>query len=436
MEKRIFVLPGCNNLKIMKYIFLFALLSVINCSYCQDSVSVLFIGNSYTAANDLPGSFVALSASLGKTVLVDSKVNGGYTFQMHGSDPITHSKIQAKPWDYVVLQGQSQEPSFPTAQVNSQTLPYAESLADSVYANNFCSQALFFMTWGRENGDLQWDSINTFDKMNLRLRNAYLRFSDSVQGSVAPVGVAWKYVRDNHPSIALYSGDGSHPSVAGTYLSACTFYASVFRESPVGASFTMGLDAQVASDLQNAAALAVLDSLNVWHLRPKEGISIAYFSINQNNHVIQCGNESWRSNDYLWNFGDGSFSNEVNPQYVYSSPGIYTVQLISSSSCGADTMEIEIQVVFDDTGIDELPWGIRLVTTNSGVFELQWSEAENKPKGILVRNNLGKVLLESTAKTIQEQSVWPIDLSAYSPGIYFIHMNLKNQTIGFKVIKP
>ncbi len=436
MEKRIFVLPGCKNLKIMKYIFLFALLSVINCSYCQDSVSVLFIGNSYTAANDLPGSFVALSASLGKTVLVDSKVNGGYTFQMHGSDPITHSKIQAKPWDYVVLQGQSQEPSFPTAQVNSQTLPYAESLADSVYANNFCSQALFFMTWGRENGDLQWDSINTFDKMNLRLRNAYLRFSDSVQGSVAPVGVAWKYVRDNHPAIALYSGDGSHPSVAGTYLSACTFYASVFRESPVGASFTMGLDAQVASDLQNAAALAVLDSLNVWHLRPKEGISIADFSINQNNHVIQCVNESWLSNDYLWNFGDGSFSNEVNPQYVYSSPGIYTVQLISSSSCGADTMEIEIQVVFDDTGIDELPWGIRLVTTNSGVFELQWSEAENKPKGILVRNNLGKVLLESTAKTIQEQSVWPIDLSAYSPGIYFIHMNLKNQTIGFKVIKP
>ena len=38
---------------------------------------------------------------------------------------------------------------------------------------------MFFMTWGRENGDPQWDSISTFNKMNLRLRNAYLRFADS-----------------------------------------------------------------------------------------------------------------------------------------------------------------------------------------------------------------------------------------------------------------
>jgi PKD repeat protein len=420
----------------MKYIYLFVLLSVISVSYSQDSVSVLFIGNSYTAANDLPGNFVALSASLGKTALVDSKVNGGYTFQMHSTDPITYSKVQAKPWDYVVLQGQSQEPSFPTSQVNSQSLPYAKLLADSVYEHNYCSQALFFMTWGRENGDLQWDSINTFDKMNFRLRNAYLRFSDSVQGSVAPVGVAWKYVRDTYPSIALYSGDGSHPSVAGTYLTACTFYASVFRESPVGAGFTMGLDPQVAANLQNAAALAVLDSLNVWHLRPKEGISIADFSIEQNNAIIQCMNGSWRSTSFTWNFGDGTFSNEVNPQHVYSAPGNYTIQLISSNLCGADTMEIDIQVLTEELGVDQLPKGIRLLTMNSGQFQLQWAEMQNKLHGISVRNAMGQVLVEATDKTLQEQSAWSIDLGGYSSGIYFIHLSLAGQSIVVDVFNP
>jgi hypothetical protein len=195
--------------------------------FSQDSVSVLFIGNSYTYVNDLPSVFSQLTTSLGDEATVDAKTNGGFTFQNQLSDPVTMTKIHAKPWDYVVLQGQSQEPSFPFDQVNAQTLPPAVSLADSVYANGFCSQALYFMTWGRQVGDPQWDSINTFYKMNNRLRNAYVRIADSAHASVAPVGVAWKYIIDNHPTINLYAADGSHPSLEGTYLAACTFYASV-----------------------------------------------------------------------------------------------------------------------------------------------------------------------------------------------------------------
>lgn len=226
--------------------------------FAQDSVSVLFIGNSYTYVNDLPSVFSQLTTSLGDEATVDSKTNGGFTFQNQLSDPVTMTKIHAKPWDYVVLQGQSQEPSFPFDQVNTQTLPPAVSLADSVYANGFCSQALYFMTWGRQVGDPQWDSINTFYKMNNRLRNAYVRIADSANASVAPVGVAWKYIIDNHPTINLYSPDGSHPSLEGTYLAACTFYASVYRKNSTGASYTAGLDPTVAGYLQNAADLAVL----------------------------------------------------------------------------------------------------------------------------------------------------------------------------------
>ena len=141
-------------------------------SNAQDSISVLFVGNSYTYVNDLPAMTSNLAISLGDEITFDSKTNGGFTFANQLNDPLTHSKIQSKPWDYVVLQGQSQEPSFPTAQVNANTLPQAVQLADSVYDNRYCSQAMFFMTWGREVGDPQWDSINTFYKMNDRLRLA------------------------------------------------------------------------------------------------------------------------------------------------------------------------------------------------------------------------------------------------------------------------
>ena len=36
------------------------------------------------------------------------------------------------------------------------------------------------------------------------------------------------------PEPELYFSDGSHPSPAGSYLAACTFYATLFHASPVG----------------------------------------------------------------------------------------------------------------------------------------------------------------------------------------------------------
>ena len=74
----------------------------------QDSISVLFIGNSYTYVNDLPTMLRDLSASLNKEVTIGSKTNGGFTFQNHANDPLTYAAINQNLWDVVVIQGQSQ----------------------------------------------------------------------------------------------------------------------------------------------------------------------------------------------------------------------------------------------------------------------------------------------------------------------------------------
>ena len=86
-------------------------------SIAQEETSVLFIGNSYIYTNDLPNTFKNLALSLGDITTIDSKTNGGFTFQNHVNDPLTYQKIHSQPWDYVVLQGQSQEASFPYGQV-------------------------------------------------------------------------------------------------------------------------------------------------------------------------------------------------------------------------------------------------------------------------------------------------------------------------------
>jgi hypothetical protein len=71
---------------------------------------------------------------------------------------------------------------------------------------------------------------------------------------VAPVGVAWRNAVQRQPGIALWETDGSHPSRAGSYLAACVFFQMLYERSPVGNSFTAGLDQGTARMLQQVAA--------------------------------------------------------------------------------------------------------------------------------------------------------------------------------------
>ena len=402
--------------------------------YAQDSVSVLFIGNSYTYVNDLPTVFSNLTTSLGDQVTVDSKTNGGFTFLNHVNDPVTFSKIHSKPWDFVVIQGQSQEPSFETSQVNINTLPPAVQLADSVYANSYCSQSLYYMSWGRQVGDPQWDSINTFNKMNGRLRNAYLRITDSAQASVAPVGVAWKYVSDTYPTINLYAADGSHPSLEGTYLAACTFYASVFRKSPVGATYTAGLDLITINALQNAAAICVLDSLETWHLRAKEEISIAEFQYTVSGNLVQFFNESWRSTDYEWSFDDGSTSIEINPSHTYLTAGTYTVQLIASNECGDDTLAME--VVIGPLTVNDLNLTQIIKKTKApGIFNIEGFE-NLKLNAFTIYDITGKEMKLANSELIQsDNNSMIIDLREFQNGMYFLKISTDSGEVTIDLLK-
>ena len=55
------------------------------------------------------------------------------------------------------------------------------------------------------------------------------------------------------PDVELYVADKRHPSVAGTYLAACTTYATLVGKSPVGLAYTAGLPPHLAVALQQVA---------------------------------------------------------------------------------------------------------------------------------------------------------------------------------------
>lgn len=63
--------------------------------------------------------------------------------------------------------------------------------------------------------------------------------------------------------------------------------------------------------------------------------------------TVTFDNQSINSNEYLWDFGDGTSSTEASPEHLYPGPGIYDVTLIAidSNNCfNTDTAFLQVEI--------------------------------------------------------------------------------------------
>ncbi|HRO43368.1 MAG TPA: T9SS type A sorting domain-containing protein [Flavipsychrobacter sp.] len=250
-------------------LFLLSVLFTAN-TYASDTARVLFIGNSYTAVNNLPQLLTTLAASAGDVVITDANIPGGTTLKNHSTNPTTLSKIALGTWDYVVLQEQSQIPSFPDAQVDMDMYPYAKILDSLIRKANICTETVFYMTWGRKNGDASnctfFPPVCTYSGMDSLLRLRYQTLADTNDAILSPVGAVWRKLRNTNPTINLYDADESHPSLAGSYAAACAFYATLFSKNPTTITANAGLPPADAAAIRAAAKAVVYDSLQYWKI--------------------------------------------------------------------------------------------------------------------------------------------------------------------------
>jgi hypothetical protein len=221
---------------------------------------VLFIGNSYTTVNDLPSVFASLARSGGHRVETESAAVDGWTLANHADSPSTATKLASMKWDIVVLQEQSQIPSVEELR-QTQMYPGARRLISSI--RNQGARPLFYLTWGRRDG---WpeNGMPTFATMQSAIDDGYLAIAADQRAAIAPVGDAWSTLVNGSNRIALWQEDGSHPTEAGTYLAACVFYATIFRESPVGLGYHAKLSVETAASIQSVAAATVLADASKW----------------------------------------------------------------------------------------------------------------------------------------------------------------------------
>ncbi len=378
----------------------------------------LFLGNSYTGANNLPNLIYQLALSNGDTLIYDSNTPGGYQLIQHSTNATSLSKIQADDWDYVVLQEQSQKPSFPPAQVATDVYPYADVLVDSIYSNNPCTEPVFYMTWGRENGDqgncASYPPLCTYEGMQDRLRTSYLEMTNDHDAICAPAGSAWWYSRTLDPGLGLYTADESHPNINGSYLTACVFYATMWRKSPVGLSYTAGISSTTASFLQQVAHTTVFDSLDTWRIGTDDVAAGFEHTAGASGQIIFT-DTSRNATNWQWDFGDGAMSSLQNPNYSYAGPGPYTVLLTADDGCTSDTMSVEVFPLF--TGVSEKD-GIQITLYPNPVRDQLFIDAGDLLiEQVEIFDLSGKLLtrIQSTGNSI--------DFSSFPSGTYHVRIN-------------
>ena len=393
---------------------------------------ILWIGNSYTGTNNLPLMFYNLAISGGDTVVYESNTPGGMTFLGHTTNAATLQKIAANTWDFVILQAQSQEPSFPPSQVAAQTYPYARVLDSLIHIANPCARTIFYMTWGRKYGDAQncpiYPPICTFDGMNNRLWESYKEMADDNRGVVSPVGIAWKRSREADSTINLWSGDNSHPSVAGSYLTACVFYATMLRKNPVGLSYTAGLPANQAAFLQEIARETVEDSLlacNIGRWLPDAAFT---FTSNGLSTTFTASGETGFS--YAWSLGDGTEESGAEISHNYNTAGSFAVTLIASDSCGnSDTLTQTIDLFVSGLATNEAAaW--RIFPNPSTRDIMLQAELPTKFR-IEVYSADGKPIREFQ----EEGKLITLDFGPLTPGMYQIHCHSSTESRIFRIVR-
>jgi hypothetical protein len=201
---------------------------------------VLFIGNSYTATHDLPGMVAGLAkaAGLPSQMRVESEVASAATLEDHWGAPSVRDRLRERRWDFVVLQEQSLRPLKKPGRMEK----YARLLDAEIRRRG--GRTVLYLTWAREETPHAQEELN----------RVYYRLAARLKATIVPVGPAWARARRERPKLKLFEHDGSHPTQAGTYLTACVFFAILTGKSPVGLPAKVVQQNRTLAELKPAVA--------------------------------------------------------------------------------------------------------------------------------------------------------------------------------------
>lgn len=180
------------------------------------ALAVLFIGNSLTAANDLPHLVQRFAGAAGVSIDAAAVARPNFSLEDHWNDGEAARVIASRRWDLVVLQ------QGPSALPESRTLlvEFARRFDRLIRAAR--ARPALYMVWPSSQRSADFDGVS----------DSYRAAAAAVNGTLLPAGDAWRAAWRINANLPLYGPDGFHPSQMGSVVAAMTIVRCLTGRTP------------------------------------------------------------------------------------------------------------------------------------------------------------------------------------------------------------
>ena len=145
---------------------------------------ILFIGNSFTARNNVPELVAKLALSRDRRLEHRLISAGGASLRMHWNKGDAQKAIRKTHYDFVVLQEQSTLPVKNALRMHENIRLFDQAIKDSG------ARTALYLTWARQGAPETQKAITS----------AYMSIGEELGATVVPVGVAWQNLIRKHSS--------------------------------------------------------------------------------------------------------------------------------------------------------------------------------------------------------------------------------------------
>jgi hypothetical protein len=200
---------------------------------------VLFIGNSLTAANDLPAMVEALAKANGEAIVTRMVAIPNYSLEDHWNRGDAKRAIAEGGWSFVVLQ------QGPSALPESRVLLVEYARRFAAETAKIHARTALFMVWPASSRAFDFDGV----------RLSYEAAAREVGGVFLAAGEAWRTAWRSDAKLEFYGTDGFHPTKLGSYLAALVVYQGLTGKTAMRSAVVLATEAEWRV-LQQAAARA------------------------------------------------------------------------------------------------------------------------------------------------------------------------------------
>lgn len=153
-----------------------------------------------------------------------------------------------------------------------------------------------------------------------------------------------------------------------------------------------------------------------------EPLPAAMFDFSSQGYTVEFENQSTGADAYLWSFGDGSISEEPNPQYTYSQSGFYNVRLVCTNQCYARDTTVNVAVTPGEVLMMDSPFETGMQLLDDGNVRINYAMVNASALQIEVFNAAGQKVFERDLPKSKLGSEL-LDLSGLTKGIYVLRIS-------------